>query len=108
MTGTGEHGTGDRQLVPDIIGKPYAGSKMEMRIQNYGFQSSIKNTRPVSTPNIPTETRNFMLPPMEVSSNKPNMGNNQSGDVPSFSISSGDRMRDLVSQQIGIHDLVGA
>ena len=107
MTGTGEHGTGNRQLVPDNIGKPYAGSKMEMRIQNYGFQSSIKNTRPVSTPNIPTETRNFMLPPMEVSSNKPNMGNNQSGDVPSFSISSGNRMRDLVSQQIGIHDLVG-
>jgi hypothetical protein len=69
--------TGTRKTVPSTIGKPYAGSKMEMTIQNFGFQSSSKNARPVNTPNIPTETRNFMLPPVEVSSSKPNMGSNQ-------------------------------
>ena len=99
--------TGTRISVPSTIGKPYAGSKMEMTIQNFGFQSSSKNARPVNTPNIPTETRNFMLPPVEVSSSKPNMGSNQS-DVPSFNISSSNTMRDFVSRGIGIHDLVGA
>jgi len=60
----------------------------------------------VGTPNIPTETRNFMMPPVETP--KQNQSSNQTGDIPVFNISSGNRMRDLVSKDLGIDDLVGA
>ena len=66
----------------------------------------LRRALSIGTPNIPTETRNFMMPPVETP--KQNQSSNQTGDVPVFNISSGNRMRDLVSKDLGIHDLVGA
>ena len=93
-----------QQLVEDRLSS--IRSNLSNPLETFVF-TPLRRALSVGTPNVPTETRNFMLPPMKVPSSKPNMSNNQSGDVPSFSISSGNRMRDLVSQQIGIHDLVG-
>jgi len=93
-----------QQLLEDRLSS--IRSNLSNPLETFVF-TPLRRALSVGTPNVPTETRNFMLPPMKVPSSKPNMGNNQSGDVPSFNISSGNRMRDLVSQQIGIHDLVG-
>ena len=58
------------------------------------------------TPNVPTETRNFVLP--AVDSPKQNVSSsNQTNDVPTFSVVSGNKMRDLISKDLGIHDLAG-
>jgi len=94
-----------QQFVKDRLSS--IRSNLSNPLETFVF-TPLRRALSVGTPNVPTETRNFMLPPMKVPSSKPNMSNNQSGDVPSFSISSGNKMRDLVSQQIGIHDLVGA
>ena len=55
------------------------------------------------TPNVPTETRNFVLPP--VSSPQQNQSSSQTNDIPTFSVVSGNKMRDLISKDLGIHDL---
>ena len=65
----------------------------------------IKDKLPVDTPNVPTETRNFVLPP--VSSPQQNQSSSQTNDVPTFSVVSGNKMRDLISKDLGIHDLAG-
>ena len=57
------------------------------------------------TPNVPTETRNFVLPP--ASSPQQNQSSSQTNDVPTFSVVSGNKMRDLISKDLGIHDLAG-
>jgi hypothetical protein len=57
------------------------------------------------TPNVPTETRNFVLPPIE--SPKQNQSKNQTGDIPSFSVVSSNKMRDLITKDLGIGDLAG-
>ena len=57
------------------------------------------------TPNVSTETRNFVLPP--VSSPQQNQSSSQTNDVPTFSVVSGNKMRDLISKDLGIHDLAG-
>jgi len=57
------------------------------------------------TPNVPTETRNFVLPP--VSSPQQNQSSSQTNDVPTFSVVSGNKMRDLISKDLGIGDLAG-
>jgi putative chitinase len=57
------------------------------------------------TPNVPTETRNFVLP--SVSSPQQNQSSSQTNDVPTFSVVSGNRMRNLISKDLGIHDLAG-
>ena len=59
----------------------------------------------VDTPNVPTETRNFVLPP--VSSPQQNQSSSQTNDVPNFSVVSGNKMRDLISMDLGISDLAG-
>jgi hypothetical protein len=57
------------------------------------------------TPNVPTETRNFVLP--AVDSPKQNQSSSQTNDVPNFSVVSGNKMRDLISMDLGISDLAG-
>jgi len=59
----------------------------------------------VDTPNVPTETRNFVLP--AVDSPKQNQSSSQTNDVPNFSVVSGNKMRDLISMDLGISDLAG-
>ena len=58
------------------------------------------------TPNVPTETRNFTLPPIDAP--KQNQSVSQRNDVPTFSVVSGNKMRDLISKDLGIGDLVSA
>ena len=57
------------------------------------------------TPNVPTETKNFVLP--AVDSPKQNQSSSQTNDVPNFSVVSGNKMRDLISMDLGISDLAG-
>ena len=92
-----------QQLLKDRLNS--IGRKLSDPINTFVFEP-LRRTLSVGTPNIPTETRNFMLPPIETP--KQNRSTNQVGDVPSFNISSENRMRDFVSKKIGIHDLVGA
>ena len=80
-------------------------SKISNPLETFVF-TPLRRALSVGTPNVPTETRNFMMPPVETP--KQNQSSNQTGDIPAFNISSGNRMRDLVSKDLGIHDLVGA
>ena len=80
-------------------------SKLSNPLETFVF-TPLRRALSVGTPNVPTETRNFMMPPVETP--KQNQSSNQTGDIPAFNISSGNRMRDLVSKDLGIHDLVGA
>tara|TARA_B100000900_G_scaffold156944_1_gene133429 strand:+ start:5491 stop:7494 length:2004 start_codon:yes stop_codon:yes gene_type:complete len=65
----------------------------------------IKNKLPVETPNVPTETRNFTLPPVETPKKSQNVS--KGNEVPNFSVVSGNQMRDLISKDLGISDLAG-
>ena len=69
------------------------------------IKTPFRNVFPVGTPNVPTETKNFVLPPIE--SPKQNQSKNQTGDIPSFSVVSGNKMRDLITKDLGIGDLAG-
>ena len=80
-------------------------SKLSNPLETFVF-TPLRRALSVGTPNVPTETRNFMMPPVETP--KQNQSSNQTGDIPAFNISSGNMMRDLVSKDLGIHDLVGA
>jgi len=73
------------------------GRKIEMMMKRF--------TAPVQTPNIPTETRNFTLPPIDAPKQKQSAS--KGNDVPSFSVVSGNKMRDLISKNLGISDLAG-
>ena len=79
-------------------------SKLSNPLETFVF-TPLRRALSVGTPNVPTETRNFMMPPVETP--KQNQSSNQTGDIPAFNISSGNMMRDLVSKDLGIHDLVG-
>ena len=79
-------------------------SKLSNPLETFVF-TPLRRALSVGTPNVPTETRNFMMPPVETP--KQNQSSNQTGDIPVFNISSGNSMRDLVSKDLGIHDLVG-
>ena len=68
------------------------------------IRTPLKRAFP-GTPNVPTETRNFVLPATE--SKKQNQSKNQTGDIPSFSVVSGNMMRDLIAKDLGISDLAG-
>ena len=81
------------------------GQKLSNPLETFVF-TPLRRALGVGTPNIPTETRNFMMPPVETP--KQNQSSNQTGDIPVFNISSGNRMRDLISKDLGIDDLVGA
>jgi len=69
------------------------------------IKTPFRNVFPVGTPNIPTETKNFVLPPID--SPKQNQSSSQTNDVPTFSVVSGNKMRDLISKDLGIGDLAG-
>lgn len=73
------------------------GRRIEMLMKKF--------TAPVQTPNIPTETRNFTLPPIDAPKQKQSAS--KGNDVPSFSVVSGNKMRDLISKNLGISDLAG-
>ena len=69
------------------------------------IRTPLRRVFPVGTPNVPTETKNFVLPAID--SPKQNQSTNQTNDVPTFSVVSGNRMRDLISKDLGIRDLAG-
>jgi len=69
------------------------------------IKTPFRNVFPVGTPNVPTETKNFVLPPIE--SPKQNQSSSQTNDIPSFSVVSSNKMRDLISKDLGIGDLAG-
>lgn len=69
------------------------------------IRTPLRRVFPVGTPNVPTETKNFVLPPID--SPKQNQSTIQTNDVPTFSVVSGNRMRDLISKDLGIRDLAG-
>ena len=79
--------------------------KLSNPLESFVF-TPLRRALSVGTPNVPTETRNFMMPPVETP--KQNQSSNQTGDIPAFNVSSGNSMRDLVAKDLGIHDLVGA
>ena len=90
-----------QQLVRDRLSS--IGRKLSNPIDTF-IRTPLKRAFP-STPNVPTETRNFVLPPIE--SPKQNQSKNQTGDIPSFSVVSGNMMRDLIAKDLGIGDLAG-
>jgi len=90
-----------QQLVRDRLNS--IGSKLSNPIDTF-IRTPLKRAFP-GTPNVPTETRNFVLPPTE--SKKQNQSKNQTGDIPSFSVVSGNMMRDLIAKDLGISDLAG-
>ena len=69
------------------------------------IRTPLRRVFPVGTPNVPTETKNFVLPP--VNTPKQNQSSSQTNDVPNFSVVSGNKMRDLISMDLGISDLAG-
>ena len=90
-----------QQLVKDRLNS--IGRKLSNPIDTF-IRTPLKRAFP-GTPNVPTETRNFVLPPIE--SPKQNQSKNQTGDIPSFSVVSGNMMRDLIAKDLGIGDLAG-
>jgi hypothetical protein len=69
------------------------------------IRTPLRRVFPVGTPNVPTETKNFVLPPVDTP--KRNQSSSQTNDVPNFSVVSGNKMRDLISMDLGISDLAG-
>ena len=80
-------------------------SKLSDPIETF-ITAPLRRVFPVGTPNVPTETRNFTLPPIDAP--KQNQSVSQRNDVPTFSVVSGNKMRDLISKDLGIGDLVSA
>ena len=80
-------------------------SKLSDPIETF-IRAPLRRVFPVGTPNVPTETRNFTLPPIDAP--KQNQSVSQRNDVPTFSVVSGNKMRDLISKDLGIGDLVSA
>lgn len=89
------------QLLRDRLNS--IGNKLSNPIDTF-IRTPLRRAFP-GTPNVPTETRNFVLPATE--SKKQNQSKNQTGDIPSFSVVSGNMMRDLVAKDLGISDLAG-
>ena len=90
-----------QQLVRDRLSS--VRSKLSNPIDTF-IRTPLMRAFP-GTPNVPTETRNFVLPPIE--SPKQNQSKNQTNDIPSFSVVSGNMMRDLIAKDLGIDDLAG-
>ena len=90
-----------RQLLSDRLNS--IRSKLSNPIDTF-IRTPLRRAFP-GTPIVPTETRNFVLPP--VSSPQQNQSSSQTNDVPTFSVVSGNKMRDLISKDLGIGDLAG-
>jgi len=90
-----------QQLISDRFNS--IKSKLSDPIDTF-IRTPLRRAFP-GTPNVPTETKNFVLPPIE--SPKQNQSKNQTGDIPSFSVVSSNNMRDLITKDLGIGDLAG-
>jgi hypothetical protein len=90
-----------QQLITDRLNS--IKSKLSDPIDTF-IRTPLRRAFP-GTPNVPTETKNFVLPPIE--SPKQNQSSSQTNDVPSFSVVSSNKMRDLISKDLGIGDLAG-
>ena len=90
-----------QQLISDRFNS--IKSKLSDPIDTF-IRTPLRRAFP-GTPNVPTETKNFVLPPIE--SPKQNQSKNQTGDIPSFSVVSSNKMRDLITKDLGIGDLAG-
>jgi len=101
----------DSQMYGPAFGSNYDSYVNAPRREYQRFGRKIQvmmrgGSLPVGTPNIPTETKNFVLPPID--SPKQNQSSIQKGDIPSFNVVSGNKMRDLISKDLGIGDMVSA
>ena len=90
-----------QQLITDRLNS--IKSKLSDPIDTF-IRTPLRRAFP-GTPNVPTETKNFVLPPIE--SPKQNQSKNQKGNIPSFSVVSSNKMRDLITKDLGIGDLAG-
>ena len=108
--------------APGSLGPAYSDDATMMKRQELDDRmSSIRNklSNPIDTfiikpfrrvftpgtPVVPTETKNYVLP--ATSSQNQSRATNQVNDVPTFSVVSGNKMRDLISKDLGIRDLAG-